>query len=270
MSKKKILVVEDEDDVRSIMVKVLSQNYEVSSAVDGEDALRVAKDIKPDLIISDVIMPKKDGNQFFKELRQTDWGGHIPFIILTARGKMRDYFEVMAVDNFLEKPCPPEQLIKTIEESLAKAESASAEKGDDGSKSAERSAVARPELRKSAKARSSLKPKLLVIEPDLRFGEELCKWLVEYDCCLIPAVREFENVPGFTPDLIVMRKEVGGLKDEKELNRIQRKGNAEVIVYEHIGDLDLQQKEPKLVFNEEGRKLVWHINALAQQLKDRK
>jgi CheY-like chemotaxis protein len=269
MVKKKILVVEDEDDIREIMVKVLSQaGYDVSAAANGEDALQIAFKIEPDLIISDVLMPKKDGNQFYKELRQTSWGCQIPFIILTARGKMRDYFEVVAVDKFLEKPCPPAELIKTIEESLARAAAQKASAKTSVLDSIKTPPVqSKPQFKKTFKKGPSLKPKLLVIEPDWKFGEELCKWLIEYECCLLTSGKEMEEVSGFIPDLIVMKKDAPGIRDERDLNRIERKANADVIVYEKIGELDQQQK---LVFNEEGKKLVWHINALAEELKNRK
>lgn len=119
MDKKKILVVEDEKDLRVLIALVLeSRGYEVTQAEDGEEGFLLAGQIKPDVIISDVVMPKKDGSQFLKELRKTDFGKHIPFIVLTARVKMRDYFEVMEAEDFIEKPFQAEELIVRIERIL--------------------------------------------------------------------------------------------------------------------------------------------------------
>jgi DNA-binding response OmpR family regulator len=116
MTKKKILVVEDEKDLRALIALVLeSRGYEVTQAENGEEGFILAGQIKPDVIISDVVMPKKDGSQFLKELRKTDFGRHIPFVVLTARVKMKDYFEVMEVDDFIEKPFKAEELIIRIE-----------------------------------------------------------------------------------------------------------------------------------------------------------
>ncbi len=116
MAKKKILIVEDEKDLRTLIALVLeSRGYEVTQAENGEEGFILAGQIKPDVIISDVVMPKKDGSQLLKELRKTDFGRHIPFVVLTARVKMKDYFEVMEVDDFIEKPFQAEELIVRIE-----------------------------------------------------------------------------------------------------------------------------------------------------------
>ncbi|MFH1360222.1 MAG: response regulator [Candidatus Omnitrophota bacterium] len=123
MSVKKILLVEDEQNLRFLLSeKLKSAGYEVYEAANGEEGFAIAQKIKPDLIISDIIMPKKDGNQFYKELRKMDFGKNIPFIVLTARAKMRDYFEVIEVDDFLEKPVKTEKLLTTVKDVLKKRE----------------------------------------------------------------------------------------------------------------------------------------------------
>jgi len=120
MKKNKVLIVEDEVDLRLLIAEVLKdENYDVIEAGDGEQGLKLAKKLKPDLIISDVIMPKKNGNVFLKELRQNDFGKNIPFIVLTARIKMKDYFEVIDVDDFLEKPITKKELVDSVKKVLA-------------------------------------------------------------------------------------------------------------------------------------------------------
>src|SRR3989338_2616962 len=121
MDKKKILIVEDEPEMRQLLVLELeTEGYQIYQAADGAEGFRVAQEVQPDLIISDVVMPKMDGNQFLKKLRASVFGKNIPFIILTARGKMRDYFELVQVDGFIEKPFKPEEILKTIADILQK------------------------------------------------------------------------------------------------------------------------------------------------------
>lgn len=116
MNKKKILVVEDEEDLRFLIASGLGKaGYDVCQAANGEEGLQVAAEKRPDLIISDIVMPKKDGNQFLKELRQKDFGKKIPFIVLSVHVKMRDYFEILGVAAFVDKPFVMEDLISVIE-----------------------------------------------------------------------------------------------------------------------------------------------------------
>src|SRR5690242_20598077 len=102
---KRILVVEDEPELRKVLAMELeASGYEVFVAGDGEEGFEVAQEVLPDLIITDVLMPKMDGNQLLKKMRATFFGRRIPFMVLTARGKMRDYFEAVDVNAFVEKP----------------------------------------------------------------------------------------------------------------------------------------------------------------------
>jgi CheY-like chemotaxis protein len=116
-----ILVVEDEEDLRTLLVhKLVSEGYQVHEAADGEEGLRKAKEVSPDLIVSDVLMPKMDGHQFLKRLRESEFGRDIPFIILTARRKMQDFFETMEIDDFLAKPFESRELLIRIRRVLTK------------------------------------------------------------------------------------------------------------------------------------------------------
>lgn len=119
MRKKRILLVEDEDELRTVLTLGLEEaGYEVLQAGDGEEGFRLAQEKKPDLILSDIMMPKMDGNQLLKKLRASDFGKDVPFIVLTARGKMKEYFELMDVDDFMIKPFEAEALLMRIEKAL--------------------------------------------------------------------------------------------------------------------------------------------------------
>jgi len=88
---KKILFIEDEADLQKSMGDVLEgQGYEVISALDGEVGLRLAKTRRPDIILLDLILPKKDGFEVFEELKKDSATRDIPVIVLTNLEKMED------------------------------------------------------------------------------------------------------------------------------------------------------------------------------------
>jgi two-component system, sensor histidine kinase ChiS len=101
-----ILVVEDNPDVRAYICEQLEENYRVTGAGNGEEGIKIAQDIIPDLIISDVMMPKMDGYQFSKAIRADEKTSHIPIIMLTARAGIDDKIDGLetGVDTYLTKP----------------------------------------------------------------------------------------------------------------------------------------------------------------------
>jgi two-component system alkaline phosphatase synthesis response regulator PhoP len=83
-ARKKILIVDDDHNITETIGKVLQDaGFEVLTAFDGQEGLNVAYAQNPDLIIFDIIMPKKDGLTALSELRQNQWGKNVPVIILT-------------------------------------------------------------------------------------------------------------------------------------------------------------------------------------------
>ena len=82
---KKILVVEDEPDMRQALVESLRyEGFDVLQAANGVEGLEEALARRPDLIILDILMPKMDGMEMMKKLRQSDsWGRKVPIILLT-------------------------------------------------------------------------------------------------------------------------------------------------------------------------------------------
>ncbi|HOD11722.1 MAG TPA: response regulator [Candidatus Omnitrophota bacterium] len=119
---KRILLVEDEADLRGLIAaELVSLGYHVDQAVDGQQALNIVRESHPDVIISDVVMPNKSGSDLLKELRKTDFGKKIPFIVLTAHGNMKDYFDIVHVDGFVEKPFKVQELVDAIRSVLGRA-----------------------------------------------------------------------------------------------------------------------------------------------------
>jgi DNA-binding response OmpR family regulator len=82
----KVLLVEDDNNLREIYeARLAAEGYEIATAEDGEDALAVAKQQKPDLIISDVMMPRISGFEMLDILRNTDGLKNTKIIMLTAQ-----------------------------------------------------------------------------------------------------------------------------------------------------------------------------------------
>jgi two-component system alkaline phosphatase synthesis response regulator PhoP len=117
VAKGKILVVDDEIYIVHILDFSLGiEGYEVMTALDGEQALaKVAQD-RPDLIVLDIMMPKLDGYETCKALKQNPATHDIPVILLSAKGRNVDQkvgFEVGA-DDYITKPFSPRKLVERI------------------------------------------------------------------------------------------------------------------------------------------------------------
>ena len=105
----KILVIEDQLEVRQNLEDILLlENYDVVTAVDGEQGLDLARKVLPDLILCDVMMPKLSGFEVLSSLRQDPQLATIPFILLTAKADHAAVREGMTLgaDDYLTKPFP--------------------------------------------------------------------------------------------------------------------------------------------------------------------
>ena len=117
MSKGKVLVVDDEIYIVHILDFSLGmEGYEVITALDGEQALERLESDKPDMIVLDIMMPKLDGYETCKALKQNPATHDIPVILLSAKGRNVDQkigFEVGA-DDYITKPFSPRKLVERI------------------------------------------------------------------------------------------------------------------------------------------------------------
>lgn len=113
----KILIVDDEPDiVEFISYNLKNKGYLIATAKDGVEALKKAKEFKPDLILLDVMMPHKDGIQTLKELRQYPEFEHTAVIFLTALNDERSEITGLntGADDYIAKPVKPELLATRI------------------------------------------------------------------------------------------------------------------------------------------------------------
>lgn len=113
----KILVVDDEPDiVEFISYNLKNKGYQIATAGDGIEAVKKAKDFKPDLVLLDVMMPNKDGMQALREIRQTPGLENIAIIFLTALSDEKSEIEglKLGADDYIAKPIKPELLVTRI------------------------------------------------------------------------------------------------------------------------------------------------------------
>jgi signal transduction histidine kinase len=122
---KKILVIEDTAAIREEIMDILTmEGFQVFEAADGLEGLNKAKSIAPDIIVSDILMPKLNGYQMLRELQKHNITETIPFIFLSAKAEKNDIREGMnlGADDYLTKPLSPDDLIKAINNKLSKQE----------------------------------------------------------------------------------------------------------------------------------------------------
>jgi two-component system, OmpR family, alkaline phosphatase synthesis response regulator PhoP len=117
----KILLVDDDPDIIELLAYNLSkEGYETASALDGIQAVEIAKTFKPDLILLDVMMPRQDGIETARQLRQLSEFKDTYILFLTARAE--EYTEVAAfdvgADDYIVKPIKPRALISRIKATL--------------------------------------------------------------------------------------------------------------------------------------------------------
>lgn len=101
-----ILIVEDNEEIQDLIKDILSKDYQVLQAYNGQEGLKMATKNLPDLIISDVMMPIMDGLEFVKKLKMNTLTSHIPIIILTARSLVKNRMEGFetGADEYITKP----------------------------------------------------------------------------------------------------------------------------------------------------------------------
>jgi len=118
---KKIFIVEDELDFLSTLRERLEfEGFEVTTAVDGEEALKKIPEEQPDLILLDIMLPEMNGYQVCRELKSTPETETIPVVVVTAKSQESDKFwaKETGADDYVTKPFEMEELLQKIQDNL--------------------------------------------------------------------------------------------------------------------------------------------------------
>ncbi|MGB8990891.1 MAG: response regulator [Desulfobaccales bacterium] len=126
MAAKYVLIVDDDPDlVETVSMMLESKGYEVGKAYDGIEGEEAIKKRRPDVLVLDVMMPRKNGYQLCKELKSNKWTEEIPIILLTAVGEAvpttsYSHAEGMAIEaeDFIPKPVDAATLVEAVERLL--------------------------------------------------------------------------------------------------------------------------------------------------------
>ncbi len=115
--KPRLLLIEDNMDVRNYIIEILNPDYQILQAHDGEEGISMALENLPDIIISDVMMPKKDGYEVCASLKQNEKTSHIPIILLTAKVTTEDKIQGLEnqADDYVTKPFVPKELLVRVQ-----------------------------------------------------------------------------------------------------------------------------------------------------------
>lgn len=113
---KKVLIADDEQQLAlALKIRLQSKGFQVVTASDGRQALELIAQDKPDLVILDVVMPVMDGYFCLREINQRFGRTKIPVIILTARDRMKELFDLEGVEDYVIKPFDHDDLLFRIE-----------------------------------------------------------------------------------------------------------------------------------------------------------
>ena len=113
---RKILVVDDEQQLAlAVKIRLQSRGYQVFTAGDGRQALESIEREHPDLVILDVLMPVMDGYSCLREINARFGRGKLPIIVLTARDRMKDLFDLEGIEDYVVKPFDHDDLVTRIE-----------------------------------------------------------------------------------------------------------------------------------------------------------
>jgi DNA-binding response OmpR family regulator len=112
----RVLLVDDEDKIlRFLALKLKLFGYDVTTAINGRDAMALVKSINPDILVLDILMPIMDGFEVLEQLRKFST---LPVVVLSAKGDNAERALELGANDFISKPFKPEELVASIEANL--------------------------------------------------------------------------------------------------------------------------------------------------------
>ena len=122
MEKEKVLVVDDEENIRRLLRSMLGNKYIVLEAKDGKAAIDIVRSQKPDIILMDIMMPNMDGYTACHTIKRDPATKMIPVIMVTAVGQElnKKLAQEMGADGYITKPFSAQELADTVNRLLTK------------------------------------------------------------------------------------------------------------------------------------------------------
>jgi signal transduction histidine kinase/ligand-binding sensor domain-containing protein/DNA-binding response OmpR family regulator len=119
--KQKLLIIDDDIDIVNYLNALLSPHFDVTYKFDADSALKALKEIEPDLILCDVVMPRTDGYTFSRQVKDSLSFSHIPIILVTAKATVENQVEGLnsGADAYVTKPFDPNYLLALINSQLS-------------------------------------------------------------------------------------------------------------------------------------------------------
>jgi len=116
MTERKILIADDEPDIRLMVTRMLGKDYQVLEAADGDQAVNLARLHRPDLILMDIMMPEKDGYSACTAIKSDPDTSYIPVIMVTGIDHQLNIklSEEMGADGYITKPFSLDELLNVV------------------------------------------------------------------------------------------------------------------------------------------------------------
>jgi DNA-binding response OmpR family regulator len=121
MNPARILIADDDPTIRNfLMILLADRGYEVHEAPDGEQACRMAGEVKPDLMLLDLIMPFKDGFDVLQDLKRQETTAHIPILIMSVKDREEEIVKGfnLGAEDYVVKPFNSLELISRVKKIL--------------------------------------------------------------------------------------------------------------------------------------------------------
>jgi CheY-like chemotaxis protein len=122
MSVKRILCIEDEPEMIDLIRLILGRRgYDVQGAAGGVEGLRLVREIRPDLVLLDLMMPIMDGWEVYQQMKADESTRDIPVIVVTAKAQNIDKvlaLHIAKVEDYIAKPFSPQELLESVEKVL--------------------------------------------------------------------------------------------------------------------------------------------------------
>jgi two-component system, OmpR family, response regulator VicR len=119
---KHIVCIEDEPEMIDLIRLILGRRgYEVHGAPDGKEGLKLIREVLPDLVLLDLMMPEMDGWEVYQQMKAEDTTRNIPVIVVTAKAQNIDKvlgLHIAKVDDYIAKPFGPQELLNSVEKVL--------------------------------------------------------------------------------------------------------------------------------------------------------